>query len=90
MVLVDSVVRLIPGVLGDKNSLNFESFEGNLLEHPHYTRPAIFQRMKVPEVLLSGNHQRIEAWRKKEALKRTKQRRPDLLKNKRGEVNTYG
>jgi len=79
MVLVDSVVRLIPGVLGDKNSLNFESFEGNLLEHPHYTRPANFRRMKVPEILLSGDHQKIEAWREKEALKRTKQRRPDLL-----------
>ncbi len=85
MVLVDSLVRLIPGVLGDKNSLNFESFEGNLLEHPHYTRPANFRKMKVPEVLLSGDHQKIEAWRKKEALKRTKQRRPDLLNNIREE-----
>jgi len=82
MVLVDSVVRLIPGVLGDKNSLNFESFEGNLLEHPHYTRPANFRRMKVPGVLLSGDHKKIQAWREKEALKRTKQRRPDLLKLK--------
>jgi len=90
MVLVDSLVRLIPGVLGDKNSLNFESFEGNLLEHPHYTRPANFRKMKVPEVLLSGDHQKIEAWRKKESLKRTKQRRPDLLNNKRGETNTHG
>jgi len=90
MVLVDSVVRLIPGVLGDKNSLNFESFEGNLLEHPHYTRPANFRRMKVPEILLSGDHKKIENWREKEALKRTKQRRPDLLKNKRGETSTNG
>jgi tRNA (guanine37-N1)-methyltransferase len=80
MVLIDSVVRLLPGVLGDKNSLNFESFEGNLLEHPHYTRPANFRRMNVPEVLLSGDHKKIEAWRNKEALKRTKERRPDLLK----------
>ncbi|MDD5518381.1 MAG: tRNA (guanosine(37)-N1)-methyltransferase TrmD, partial [Candidatus Omnitrophica bacterium] len=56
MVLVDSVVRLLPGVLGDKNSLNFESFEGNLLEHPHYTRPANFRNLAVPEVLLSGDH----------------------------------
>jgi len=80
MVLIDSVVRLIPGVLGDKNSLNCESFEGNLLEHPHYTRPANFQRMNVPEVLLSGDHKKIESWRNKEAVKRTKERRPDLLK----------
>jgi len=82
MVLIDSVVRLLPGVLGDKNSLNFESFEGNLLEHPHYTRPANFRRMQVPEVLLSGDHKKIEAWRNKEAIKRTKERRPDLLKSK--------
>ncbi len=80
MVLIDSVVRLIPGVLGDKNSLNFESFEGNLLEYPHYTRPANFRNLGVPEVLLSGDHKKIEAWRQKEALKRTKARRPDLLK----------
>jgi len=82
MVLVDSLVRLLPGVLGDKNSLKFESFEGNLLEYPHYTRPAVFRGMRVPEILLSGNHKTIEAWRKKEALKRTSQKRPDLLKSK--------
>jgi len=82
MVLLDSIVRLIPGVLGDKNSLNFESFEGNLLEYPHYTRPAYFKGMPVPGVLLSGNHQGIEQWRQREALKRTKKRRPDLLVNK--------
>jgi tRNA (guanine37-N1)-methyltransferase len=82
MVLVDAVVRLIPGVLGDKNSLNFESFEGNLLEYPHYTRPAKFNKMSVPDVLLSGNHKEIEIWRRKVALIRTKQRRPDLLKSK--------
>jgi tRNA (guanine37-N1)-methyltransferase len=80
MVLVDAIVRLIPGVLGDKNSLNFESFEGNLLEHPHYTRPADFRGMKVPQVLLSGNHNKIEAWRKEQALLRTKKRRKDLLR----------
>ena len=80
MVLVDSIVRLIPGVLGDKNSLNFESFEGNLLEYPQYTRPALFKGMSVPGILLSGNHKKIEAWRRQEALKLTKQRRPDLLK----------
>jgi len=81
MVLVDCIVRLIPGVLGDKNSLNFESFEGNLLEYSHYTRPADFRGFKVPAVLLSGDHKKIEIWRKKEAIKRTRQRRPDLLKN---------
>jgi tRNA (guanine37-N1)-methyltransferase len=82
MVLVDAIVRLIPGVLGDKNSLNFESFEGNLLEYPHYTRPANFKGLCVPAILLSGDHKKIEIWRKKEALRRTKQRRPDLLKSK--------
>ncbi|PIP19762.1 MAG: tRNA (guanosine(37)-N1)-methyltransferase TrmD [Candidatus Omnitrophica bacterium CG08_land_8_20_14_0_20_41_16] len=80
MVLIDAIVRLIPGVLGDKNSLNFESFEGNLLEYPHYTRPANFRKMDVPEILLSGDHNKIEAWRRMQALKRTKARRPDLLK----------
>ena len=79
MVLVDSVIRLIPGVLGDKNSLNFESLEGNLLEYPQYTRPAKFRKWPVPEVLVSGDHDRIAAWRKQEALKRTKERRPDLF-----------
>jgi len=89
MVLVDALVRLVPGVLGDKNSLNFESFEGNLLEYPHYTRPANFRGMNVPPILLSGDHKKIESWRKKEALERTRQRRPDLLKKKRkrGEVS---
>ena len=79
MVLIDAIIRLIPGVLGDKNSLNFESFEGNLLEHPHYTRPAKFRKMDVPGVLLSGDHNKIEAWRRKEAVKKTEERRPDLL-----------
>jgi tRNA (guanine37-N1)-methyltransferase len=79
MVLVDAIVRLLPGVLGDKNSLNFESFEGNLLEYPQYTRPFDFHGMKVPAVLLTGDHKKIELWRKKEALKRTKLKRPDLL-----------
>jgi tRNA (guanine37-N1)-methyltransferase len=80
MVLIDAVVRLLPGVLGDKNSLNFESFEGNLLEYPHYTRPANFRSMRVPSILLSGDHQKIEAWRKRQAVKRTRERRPDLFK----------
>jgi len=79
MVLVDSVVRLIPGVLGDKNSLNFESFTGNLLEYPQYTRPANLKGRKVPAILLSGNHKKIEEYRRLEAIKRTKKQRPDLL-----------
>lgn len=79
MVLVDAIARFIPGVLGDKNSLNFESFECNLLEYSHYTRPAEFRGMAVPEILLSGNHKKIELWRKSLALERTKKRRPDLL-----------
>ncbi len=90
MVLVDSLVRLIPGVLGDKNSLNFESFEGNLLEYPHYTRPARFRNLAVPEVLLSGDHHKIDAWRQKEALQRTKERRPDLLKKQERRNSKHG
>ena len=79
MVLVDCLTRLIPGVLGDKNSLNFESFAGNLLEYPHYTRPANYRRMKAPAILLSGNHKKIAQWRQNQAIKRTKKLRPDLL-----------
>jgi tRNA (guanine37-N1)-methyltransferase len=79
MVLVDCVVRLIPGVLGNKKSLKFESFQGNLLEYPQYTRPANFRGMKVPKVLLSGDHKKIEAFRKREALRITLEKRPDLL-----------
>ncbi len=82
MVLVDALVRLIPGVLGDRNSLHFESFEDNLLEYPQYTRPAKFRNMRVPQILLSGDHKKIETWRKKQSLKRTKQKRPDLLQGK--------
>ena len=80
MLLVDCLVRLVPGVLGDKNSLNFESFEGNLLEYPQYTRPAVFRGKAVPQVLLSGDHKKIALWRKEQAFKRTKLKRPDLLK----------
>lgn len=78
--LVDCIVRLIPGVVGDKSSLEFESFTSDLLEYPQYTRPAVFKGIKVPEVLLSGDHKRIEAWRKAMALKRTRKRRPDLFR----------
>jgi len=81
LVLIDSVVRLIPGVLGDNDSLRSESFEDNLLEYPQYTRPSDFEGLKVPRILLSGDHKAIEAWRKDEAVRRTRKRRPDLLKN---------
>lgn len=80
VVFVDAVVRLIPGVLGDERSPQDESFsERNLLEAPHYTRPAEFKGMTVPEVLLSGNHAKIEEWRAERGLERTRQNRPDLL-----------
>ncbi|MFA6216593.1 MAG: tRNA (guanosine(37)-N1)-methyltransferase TrmD [Candidatus Omnitrophota bacterium] len=79
MVFVDCLTRLIPGVLGDKNSLKFESFEGNLLEYPHYTRPARYAGMSVPKVLLSGDHKAIAVWRHLHAVKNTEEKRPDLL-----------
>ena len=79
MVVIDAIARLIPGVLGDSNSLEDESFNQPLLEAPQYTRPRVFVGMEVPEVLLSGNHSEIERWRRQQALKRTKERRPDLL-----------
>ncbi|MBC6139120.1 tRNA (guanosine(37)-N1)-methyltransferase TrmD [Listeria innocua] len=81
MIVMDSVIRLLPGVLGNKDSAVTDSFSTGLLEHPHYTRPADFRGMKVPDILLSGNHAWIEEWRDKESLKRTYERRPDLLKN---------
>jgi len=79
VVLVDAVVRLLPGVLGDEHSAADDSFSIGSLEAPQYTRPAEFRGWKVPDVLLSGNHGEIEKWRKDQALKRTKQNRPDLL-----------
>ena len=78
-VLVDAVVRLIPGVIGDEQSALTDSFQDNLLSPPVYTRPAEFEEMKVPEVLLSGNFKKIDDWRYEKALERTKQIRPDLL-----------
>lgn len=83
MVLVDCVTRLIPGVLGREESLVNETFEQNLLEYPQYTRPANFRGKKVPDVLLSGHHEAIKKWRRKESLLRTKKYRPDLLKSGR-------
>ncbi len=80
MLLVDAVVRLIPGVLGKDTSKTGESFYQGLLEHPQYTRPRIFRDMPVPEVLLSGDHARIAQWRRRASLEKTLRRRPDLLK----------
>jgi tRNA (guanine37-N1)-methyltransferase len=79
VVVVDAVVRLVPGVLGDEKSAREDSFSGNLLEAPQYTRPADFRGWKVPPVLLSGHHAEIAAWRKREAEDRTRRNRPDLL-----------
>jgi len=79
MVVIDAVTRLLPGVLGDDESSREESFSHGLLEYPQYTRPAEFRGMKVPEVLLSGNHAEIAKWRAEQAKLRTKERRPDLL-----------
>lgn len=84
MVVAEAVVRLLPGVLGREASKEFESFSQNLLEYPQYTRPAVYRGLKVPSVLLSGNHPAIETWRKKEARERTLKRRPDLLKFRKG------
>ena len=79
MVVVDAVTRLLPGVLGDDESSRDESFSHGLLEYPQYTRPAEFRGMRVPDVLISGNHADIEKWRREQAKLRTKQQRPDLL-----------
>ncbi|MCL2324354.1 MAG: tRNA (guanosine(37)-N1)-methyltransferase TrmD [Actinomycetia bacterium] len=86
-VLIDAVTRLLPGVLGDETSALDESFMKGLLEYPQYTRPAQFRGMMVPEVLLSGHHANIDAWRAEQALERTRRRRPDLL-DEGGRVDT--
>ncbi len=80
MTIVDAVSRLVPGVLGDEESLNEESFSAGLLEYPQYTRPQNYKGWQVPDVLLSGNHKEIENWRREESLKKTATNRPDLLK----------
>jgi len=82
MVVVDAVSRLIPGVLGGERSTVEDSFEDGLLEHPHFTRPRNFMGQEVPEILLSGDHEKIRVWRRRESLKRTLQKRPDLLKDR--------
>ena len=79
LIVLDAVSRLIPGVLGCENSNKEDSFEGGLLEHPQFTRPRIFNGKEVPEVLLSGDHEKIRQWRREQSLRRTLQKRPDLL-----------
>ena len=79
-VVIDAIVRLLPGALGSETSAVFESFSESLLDHPQYTRPPDFRGMKVPDVLLSGNHAEIERWRKEAAIAKTRRNRPDLLK----------
>ena len=87
MVVIDTVTRLLPGVLGDDASSAEESFSEGMLEYPQYTRPADFRGMKVPEVLLSGNHAEIEKWRREQAAQRTAERRPDLQKDNNENFN---
>ncbi len=82
MVLIEAISRLIPNVVGDESSLAEESFEGNRLEYPQYTRPREFRGLKVPEILFSGHHKKIQDWQLKEALKKTTKIRPDLLRKK--------
>jgi tRNA (guanine37-N1)-methyltransferase len=79
LVVLDTVVRLLPGAVGEERSIQEDSFQRGLLDYPHYTRPAEVDGRKVPEVLLSGNHEAIRRWRRKESLRRTRARRPDLL-----------
>ena len=82
MVLIDAIVRLLPGVLGDESSATNDSFVDGLLEYPQYTRPREFRGMTVPDVLLSGDHAKIAAWRKEQAMRRTLERRPDLIRRR--------
>jgi tRNA (guanine37-N1)-methyltransferase len=87
MVLIDAVTRLLPGALGDERSAAEESFRQGWLEYPQYTRPADYRGMKVPEILLSGNHREIERWRVEQAEQRTRKRRPDLLQRRAEDTN---
>lgn len=86
MVLIDACVRLLPGVIGAETSLSEESFENNLLEYPHYTKPRLWEGREIPDVLLSGNHARIARWRRERAEALTRQRRPDLFEGKNGSI----
>jgi len=87
MAVVDAVTRLIPGVLGNMDSAETDSFHSGLLSHPHYTRPEVFEGIRVPEVLISGHHANIREWQKEKSIEITKERRPDLLKKYYGEVD---
>jgi tRNA (guanine37-N1)-methyltransferase len=87
LALLDAVVRLLPGVMGNQASGSEESFEQGLLQHPHYTRPKVFEGLAIPEVLVSGDHARVAAWRRAEAERLTAQRRPDLLSRARSAVD---
>ncbi|MEW6687285.1 MAG: tRNA (guanosine(37)-N1)-methyltransferase TrmD [Candidatus Edwardsbacteria bacterium] len=89
LVIIDAIARLIPGVLGDERSAGEDSFSSGILDYPHYTRPPVFMDMAVPEVLLSGNHKEIWRWRRKEALRRTLERRPELLEKSRLSDDDY-
>lgn len=82
LALLEAVTRLVPGVIGKEESHECDSFEDDLLDHPHYTRPAEFRGMRVPEVLMSGNHAEIERWRREAALRKTRKNRPDLLEGR--------
>ena len=84
MVMIDCISRLVPGVLNNEVSAEFESFHENLLEYPQYTRPEEFMGMRVPDILLSGHHANIEKWRHEQSVKRTQERRPDLLARQTG------
>ena len=86
LVLLDAVIRLLPGVMGNDQSGLSESFENGLLEYPHYTRPQIWEDRTIPEVLLSGNHKKIDAWRRAESEKLTAERRPDLVSGKKTQL----
>lgn len=83
LVIIDSITRLLPGVLKKEEATIQESFENGLLEYPQYTRPGAFEGLKVPDVLISGNHKQIEEWRMDQSIKRTREKRPDLLEHKR-------
>lgn len=83
LTLLDAVVRLLPGVMGNEESGELESFEGGLLEHPHYTRPVEWEGRTIPDVLMSGNHKKIAEWRKEQSVRLTRERRPDLVMPKK-------
>jgi tRNA (guanine37-N1)-methyltransferase len=86
LLMTEAIVRYVPGIVGDEQSVQFDSFQESLLDFPHYTRPAEFRGLRVPEVLMSGNHEQIRIWRRKMMLRRTLERRPDLLE--RNELTT--